>query len=308
MWHSVGSGLFLGWTLGANDSANIFGTAVASRMVPYRKAVILICIFLTLGAVCQGSAGLETLHQLAPGDFQQLSLATLGAALTVTVMTALSLPVSTSQAVGGAIFLTGLLSGTVDYHIFLKMIICWVLTPFGGAICAMLLYKICGAILTRLKPSIYFEDVLLRYLLISCGCYGAYSLGANNAANVATALYQPGSQMAPQLALFIGALAISAGTLTFSYRVMMTVGKGLIKMDAFGAFIAVLSHSITLHIFSYVGVPVSSSQAIVGGIIGICLIKGAHIMKWRMLGKVLSGWIMTPLTAATITYLLLQIF
>ncbi|MCK4534937.1 MAG: inorganic phosphate transporter, partial [Syntrophobacterales bacterium] len=53
MWR-VASGVFLGWTLGSNDSANIFGTGVAANIIKYRTAIILISIFVILGAVAEG--------------------------------------------------------------------------------------------------------------------------------------------------------------------------------------------------------------------------------------------------------------
>ena len=60
----LGGGLFLGWTLGANDSANVFGTAVATRIVTLRKACILCGLSIVLGAMLQGSAGIRTLSGL----------------------------------------------------------------------------------------------------------------------------------------------------------------------------------------------------------------------------------------------------
>ena len=51
-------GTFLGWSLGANDSANVFGTAVTSKMVSYKLAIFLTAIFVILGAVLQGEAGI----------------------------------------------------------------------------------------------------------------------------------------------------------------------------------------------------------------------------------------------------------
>ena len=51
----ITSGLFLGWSLGANDAANIFGSAVGSRMITFRKAAIIASVFVILGAVLQRS-------------------------------------------------------------------------------------------------------------------------------------------------------------------------------------------------------------------------------------------------------------
>ena len=303
------SGIFLGWSLGANDSANVFGTAVSSRMISYRKAIILISIFVIFGAVVQGTGGVETLRSLSNQTSKTAGFTTLAAALCVTVMTIMKIPVSTSQAVGGAIFGVGLLNDSVNYKIFTKMVICWIATPFGGALMAIVLYYICGMIFKKLQLSIYSYDSTIKVLLIVCGCYGAYSLGANNVGNVAAVFVgEEDGMLSAQAAVMLGSCCIAFGTITYSKRVMMTVGKGIIKLDAFTAFICVLSHSVTLHIFAEVGVPVSSSQAVVGSILGIGFIKGLHVINYKTLFSVLTGWVATPFVGAGIAILLLKIF
>ena len=54
-------------------------------------------------------------------------------------------------------------------------------------------------------------------------------------------------------------------------------------------------------------VPVSSSQAIVGAIIGIGIFKGGKEVKWDIAGKIALGWIILPIIAAIITFLILFI-
>ena len=74
----LSSGLFLGFSLGANDSANVFGTAVASRMVRFGTAAVLASVFILLGAVLSGAGAahglgeprLQFQHLLA-SDFEQ---------------------------------------------------------------------------------------------------------------------------------------------------------------------------------------------------------------------------------------------
>ena len=58
------SGLFLGWSLGANDAANVFGTAVGTRMISFKKAAIYCGIFVILGAVVSGAGAAKTLGEL----------------------------------------------------------------------------------------------------------------------------------------------------------------------------------------------------------------------------------------------------
>ena len=67
-------GLFLGWSLGANDAANVFGTAVGTRMVQFKTAAIVCSIFVILGAIISGPGTTETLGKLGsinalPGAF-----------------------------------------------------------------------------------------------------------------------------------------------------------------------------------------------------------------------------------------------
>lgn len=299
------SGAFLGWSLGANDSANIFGTAVSSRMVSYKKAVLLISVFVILGAIVSGADGIETLKGVTELSLKTATITTLAAAICVTVMTFLTIPVSTSQAVGGAIFGIAFMNQSVNYAVFNKMVICWVATPIGGLITAVILYHFFAMIFRIVKPDIYLHDSWLRFGLIVCGCYGAYSLGANNVANCATVFSGNGAGQFPvKQAVLIGGICIAVGTITYSKRVMMTVGKGIVKLDAFSAFICVLSHSITLHVFAKIGVPVSSSQAVVGAVLGISAVKGLHLINYKTLFAVFAGWSATPFIGAGIAIVL----
>ena len=90
--------------IGANDAANVFGTAVGTRMVQFKTAAIVCSIFVILGAIISGSGTTETLGKLGsinalPGAFA----ACIAAGLSVYIMTKSGLPVSTTQAIVGAI-------------------------------------------------------------------------------------------------------------------------------------------------------------------------------------------------------------
>ena len=71
------SGIYLGWGLGANDAANIFGTGVASGVVKYRTAVLLTAIFVLLGSYFEGSKGIETYGRLTTMDVNTAFIASL---------------------------------------------------------------------------------------------------------------------------------------------------------------------------------------------------------------------------------------
>ena len=60
----LSSGLFLGWSLGANDASNVFGTAVGTKMVSFKTAAVIASLFITAGAVYAGAGASETLGEL----------------------------------------------------------------------------------------------------------------------------------------------------------------------------------------------------------------------------------------------------
>jgi len=294
------SALYLGWSLGANDAANIFGTAVSSRMVKFLTAGILASIFVVLGAVLGGRAGIETIATLASMDVTTAGISSLSAAIAVTMMTLLTLPVSTSQAVVGSIIGVEVMQQHIALTGLDTIILCWIGTPIGGCIVSILLYVLLARIANAVRLSWAEFDFIMRTGLIITGCYGAYALGANNVANV-TAVFYGAGLISAQTAALIGGLSIAFGIVTFSKGVMKTVGMVIVTLDAFSALIVVLANAITVHMYAIIGVPVSTSQAVVGAVLGIGLLKRAEALRPRAILGVFSGWIATPLIAALVS-------
>ena len=328
----LSSGLFLGWSLGANDAANVFGTAVGSRMIRFKTAAITASIFVILGAVIQGAGASHTLGKL--GSVSTIAAAftvALSAALTVYWMTRMGLPVSTSQAIVGAIlgwnFYT---ENPTDLNILLKIVTTWVSGPVLGGVFAILLFILVKRLNKRTKIHLLYRDSYIRFGLLFVGAFGAYSLGANNIANVmgvfTTAVDLPVidlgfvSLSSTQQLFFIGGLAIAAGIITYSKHVMETVGNTLMPLTPDAAIVVVLSQALVLFIFSSqtlssalqsIGlppiplVPVSSSQIVIGSIIGIGLYKGGKEIKYNVLGSISLGWLATPLVAGIVAFFML---
>lgn len=304
MWLASLSGAFLGGALGANDAANCFGTAVSSRMVPWRRATVLTACFVVLGAASQGAAGLATLQGLVRQETLQAGLTALAAGLTVAGMTLLRLPVSASQAVVGAMVGAALTAGQrPDPGTLGRIVLCWVGTPVGAMAAAVGVYHALRWPIRRWRPSLFTLDPILRAGLVLCGCYGAHALGANNVANVASFLAAD-PRLGPRGAVLVGGLSIAAGALLFSRGVMLTVGRGITPLDPFSALVVVLAEAVTVHFYALAGVPVSTSQAVVGAVLGIGLVRGVQILNLRVLGRVALGWVLTPLAGAAVSALL----
>lgn len=305
MWKII-SGLFLGWTLGSNDSANVFGTAVAAKIVRYRTAILLTALFVVLGAVAEGEKCFSTVGELSTLSPRGAFLAALAAGITMFVVTYLALPSSTSQAIIGAIVGAGMVSGIPEFSKLSKIVLCWVLTPLAGIIMSFILYHLVGFFIATSIRSPHMRSFIIFWSLIFAGCLGAYALGSNNVANV-TGVYVGAGLLTPFEGVLIGSLSIASGALTYSKRVMMTVGRDITPLDDYAALIAVLAGAMTVEIFTQVGVPVSSSQAIVGGVAGIGLVKGVKTVSKRTLMEIVIGWISTPISAGIISYVLVNL-
>ena len=326
-------GLFLGWSLGANDAANVFGTAVGTRMIRFQTAAIVCGIFVILGAVISGAGTTETLGKLGsinalPGAFA----ACVAAGLSVYLMTKAGLPVSTTQAIVGAIVGWNIYTGSAtNVKILITIIGTWILCPIISGLIAMLFFTITKNFLKKSKLHLLRLDAYTRTALLLAGAFGAYSLGANNIANV-MGVFVPISPFtdirimnifdlssAGQLFL-LGGIAIAVGVFTYSKKVMLTVGSDLLRLSPVAAFIVVISHSIVLFVFASQGisnflnsinlpsiplVPVSSSQAIVGAVIGIGILKGGKEVQWNIAGRITIGWVILPLIAALMSIVIL---
>src|SRR6056297_341861 len=296
------SGFFLGWALGSNDAANIFGTAVATRTIRFWTAAILTSIFVIVGAVLEGSGGMHTLGSLSSQTVNSAFITSLAAAITVSLMTYLKLPVSTSQAVVGAIIGSGIVRNTVNFRPLLKIFSAWIFTPIGALIIAIIFMKIYSKYIENYINNIIKLDRIVKIGLVIAGIYGSYALGANNVANV-TGVYVNTGLVSPLQGALIGGIAIASGVLTYSRSVMMTVGKKITELSSLNALIAVLAESTTVYIYARIGIPVSTSQAIVGAIIGIGLVKGVNLINKNTLKNILFGWLGTPTIALIISFI-----
>ena len=299
----VSSAVYLGWSLGANDASNVFGSAVASRMLKFRTAAILAAAFVVFGALLEGQAGIETLKGLTQLTLKQAVVSSVAAAVTVTIMTLLGLPVSTSQAAVGAILGIGFINRHLNIAGLDKVLVCWFGTPVGGAVIAIIAYKALALLYNRIKIDLFESDILIRLSLVAAGSYGSYALGANNVANV-TAVFVGAGYLNVPVAALVGGLSIGLGIFTFSRRVMETAGRRLVRLDPFSALIVVLAQAITVHIYTFIGVPVSTSQAVIGAILGVGIVKGISTVSTRTLVNILVGWFFTPVIASFIAVVL----
>lgn len=244
-------------------------------------------------------------------------------------MTKSSLPVSTTQAIVGAIIGWNIYTGNAtDAKTLTQIVTTWISGPILGGTFAVFLYILLKWYKRKAGIHMIRFESYIRNGLIIAGAFGAFSLGSNNIANVmgvfVPAVELPGINLgfitigSGQQLFFLGGIAIALGIITYSKRVMETVGSGIFELSSEAALVVVLSQSLVLFLFSSVAlsnllgniglpsiplVPVSSSQVVIGSILGIGLYKGARNMNYKMLGGIALGWVATPVIAGLVSFL-----
>lgn len=321
--------LFLGWSLGANHGGNLFGPAVGARMIRFTTAAALCSVLVVAGAVLGGAGTTATLSSVGtvttPGGAFVIALA---ASSTITLMSKFGLPISTSQAVIGAIVgWNAFAHAPTGFASLAAIVAAWVIAPCISAAVAATCYVAARGVLQNSMLHLLTIDAMTRAGLVAVTAFGAYSLGANNIANVVgmfadVAPFHPimlaGLRISPAHQLFlVGGLAMATGILTYSHRVVHTVGSDLLKLSPVAALVVLFAHGLVLFVFSsqelgrvlhILGlpgiplVPISSSQAITGAVLGIGLVKRARGLRIRVLRDIAIGWVTAPVLACVVCF------
>lgn len=319
------TGFFVAWNIGANDTANCVGVAVGGRILSYRRAIAIVISFVLLGAVLEGWKNMTTVGTgiIIPGPdgvspLSKIPLATIAvliaAGIWVLTATTLGLPISTSQSMVGAVIGAGLLmsllrpglGASVQYGKLGAIGLSWVLNPIIAALLSFIILKIISPPLRRIKNIVMLNKVL-AILVIVAAAYSAYALGANDV-GASTGVIYAFFGGAPKLIALFGAVALAVGTITFSRRVMHTVGTGITRLGPITAFAAQFGAAFTVWSFVQFGIPVSTSQAIVGAVAGAGLVKGAATVSKRKLRHIGIVWVLTPAVTCVLSFLLGWLF
>jgi inorganic phosphate transporter, PiT family len=156
---------------------------------------------------------------------------------------------------------------------------------------------------TSAETRIVVERQLARFQLLSACCV-AFAHGSNDVGNaiapLATILYIQSTGTVPQSSLEIplwvlvlGGVGIVAGLAIWGEQVITTIGEGIIKLEPSNGFAAELATAATILIASSYGLPVSTSHALVGGVVGVGVVKNWRDVSLNTLKSIGLAWIVT---------------
>jgi len=340
------AGVFMGWSLGTNDAANAFGTAVATRVVKYRTAVIIIAVLVIIGAILLGENNIFKVAELATSNkvlaseqeiYSAIETGTVEtlrfksalkaaiifacAGLTVFIMSYLKFPVSANQSITGAIIGWGLCYADYSDPAVLavnmpqigKFAATWVLNPLGAGLISYALVFVVRKFLEDRITTMHGYDRLIKVGYLAAGAFASFSIGMNSSANVTALYYDAFYEQTGvaanlltngQLTAVIGGISIAIGVLTFSKRVMMTVGSSIAEVTQLEGFLVIIAMALTIVIMgTWMGIPVSTSQAVVGAVMGAGLVKGVHNVHFNVMKGIAIAWVSSPTVAGLLTYI-----
>ncbi|XZN93272.1 MAG: inorganic phosphate transporter [Microcoleus sp.] len=152
------------------------------------------------------------------------------------------------------------------------------------------------------------EQQMARFQAISA-CFVAFAHGSNDVGNAVAPLaaiayirrtgsFPLNDFSVPLWILVIGGVGIVIGLALWGENVIATVGEGIIQLQPSGGFCAELSTAATVLLASRLGLPVSTSHALVGAVVGVGLVNSWQSVRWQTLRSIGSAWLVTIPIAA----------
>ena len=294
--------LAIAFAIGSNDTSNSFGICIGCGILTIKRATYLLFFLVLLGIMLGGGRVMHTVG----GEIAELNWIIVGVALFLSSIAIISAniirtPVSSHHAVIASLIGSAIALGrSVNYLTISKIVLSWIVSPFGAMIIAAVTYLTLERLVFRL-PMLKIEK-LLRFLLLISGSLIAFNTGANELATALAPAVYYGAIDAIN-ASFIGSVMLFIGARTISTRVVETVGKGITTLDPFSGFAAQFSAGLTVLIFTLIGMPISTTYCVVGAISGVGTYKGLRGVKMALIRRIALSWVMTPLAALISSYL-----
>lgn len=295
-----------GFANGLNDAANAIATAVSTRALSPRNAVILAAFSNFAGA----ATGLEVARTIGKGILvpEAISYLTVIAALaSVIIWTSLAtyygLPVSLTHGFIAGLAAAGIAAvggGAVAWDVMGRVLLAVVTAPVlgfvGGFVAMVGLYWL----FRRSAPDKMRS--LFSNLQIPSAAFVAYAHGKNDGQmpigviTMALVIFYNDTSLwdkIPWWVIIISALAISSGMAFGGWRVIKTIGMRITTLRPVHGFAAQASAATVIEIASQLGIPVSTTHCISSSIMGVGATKRLSAVRWGVAGNIVAAWILT---------------
>lgn len=160
---------------------------------------------------------------------------------------------------------------------------------------------------------------IFAVLMVITACAMAFAHGSNDVANAigplaaVVSIVQTGGEITaesslPWWILLLGGLGIVAGLMMLGYRVIETVGKNITELTPSRGFAATLAAATTVVLASGTGIPISTTHALVGAVLGVGLARGISSVNAGVVGRIITSWIITLPVGAGLSVVFFYVF
>ncbi|WP_334181644.1 inorganic phosphate transporter [Novosphingobium sp.] len=291
---------------GLHDAANAIATVVATRLLSPVVAVL----FAAFGNfAAYWIMGLHVAETVGKGIIDKDAVtpavvfgALVGAMFWNVLTWIKGIPSSSSHALIGGLLGAGIAAagpGVVEYEGTVKTVIAIVASPVLGFILAMAMMLLTSWVFKGTTPRAS-NGIFKTLHLFSSAAY-SISHGGNDAQKtmgiIAVLLYSTGHLQGgfhvPEWVVLACYTAISIGTLSGGWKIIKTMGSKLTKLNHHSGFCASTAGSIVVFGASAMGIPVSTTHAITGAVVGTGAARRASAVRWSVASRVIVAWFVT---------------
>jgi PiT family inorganic phosphate transporter len=297
---------------GFHDAANSIATVVSTRVLSPGRAVIWAAFFNFVAAFVFGTAVARTVGagmvDIKIVSFSVIFGGLIGAIVWDLITWYFGLPTSSSHALvggyaGAAVAKAGF--GAIIVSGWTKTVLFIFLSPLIGLGAGFGLMVAIHWLFRWTPPS--RVDRWFRRLQLLSAAFFSLNHGANDAqktmgiiAGVLYAAHYIDTFYIPFWVILIAHTAIGLGTLAGGWRIIHTMGSKITKLQPVGGFAAETGAALALLIATLTGVPVSTTHAITGAIVGVGATRRLSAVRWGVARQIVWAWILTIPAAFTI--------
>jgi inorganic phosphate transporter, PiT family len=316
---SIAAALFFDFVNGFHDSANAIATVVGTRVLKPVYAVSIAAIANFTGPFIFGTAVAATVGKgIIQPEFSTIYVilaGLIGAIVWDLITWYFGLPSSSSHALIGGLVGSALIAGGLNAIVFPgieKTLMFMVVSPMAGFAVAFCFAIILMYYLQQSKASkvnrIFgkFQIGSSIFFSLTHGANdGQKTMGIITALLIAGGLIDSKSFVVPLWVILGAAAAIALGTFFGGWRIVKTMAFRLTSLRPYQGFCAETGGGAILASMAWLGIPVSTTHAISGAIMGVGATKRFSAVRWGVGKHLIYAWIITIPASAAVSALVL---
>ncbi|KAA1042358.1 inorganic phosphate transporter [Macrococcus equipercicus] len=309
---------------GFHDTANAIATAVSTKALKPRHAILMAAVMNFLGALMfTGVAKTITKDIVDPFTLNNGPVVILAALLAAIVWNLVTwyygIPSSSSHALIGAVAGAAIASAgfnVLHYSGFIKIIIALLVSPILAFVIGYIMYSIFKVIFKN--NNLTKTNRNFRFVQIFTAALQAFSHGTNDAQKamgiITMALITAGLQTGDDIQHWVQiscATAMGLGTAIGGWKIIKTVGGNIMKIRPANGVAADLSSALIIFGATHVHLPVSTTHVVSSSILGVGSSHRVKGVKWTTAQRMIITWVITlPISAviAALMFWVLNIF